>query len=356
LPGIHWSKAMGEFDDLLTFVRVVETGGLSRAADRLGISTSVVSRRLDRLERGLNVKLLHRTTRGVWPTEAGVAFKVRCSRVIADLEEARAEVSGRDGQLSGTLRLAAPVSFGWRHLAPAIASFAAEHERLMLEVAYANRFVDLIGEGFDAAIRIGVPMDSRLVARRLAPIRLALLASPDYLERVGTPRTPADLAGHIAVCGPQAPGSTNVWQFKVDGRWVPCHPGEVRMRADNSEAVLEAAAAGLGLAVLPTFIASDAIKDDRLTVLLRDYPLTEMSLFVLRPPGPATAKIRALTDHLAALLGPEPHWDRCHNAQHLEAAGLPSARDESTATTASRPGKRRSLPASAPLVRPKVPV
>lgn len=309
---------MGEFDDLLTFVRVVETGGLGRAADRLGVSKSVVSRRLDRLERDLNVRLLQRSTRGIQPTEAGLAFEARCSRLLSDLEEARNEVSGQDGRLSGSLRLAAPVSFGWRHLAPALAAFAAAHERLSLDVSYADRRVDLIGEGFDAAVRIGVPADSRLVARRLAPIRLVLVASPDYLAQQGMPTEPADLSGHVALIATQTNVEDTLWRFKVGARWLSAHPAKTRMRADNGEALMEAAAAGLGLTILPTFIATDAIRTGRLVPLLRSFPLTEAALFVLRPPGPVSAKVRALIDDLAVRFGPEPRWDECYRAEAAE--------------------------------------
>lgn len=312
---------MDRLDDLVTFVLAVKAGGLGRAADRLGISKSVVSRRLDRLERELGVSLLHRTTRGVQPTEAGVAFEKRCSRLLAELENAREEVRGHGGHLSGSLRLAAPVSFGWRHLAPALAQFSARHDRLVLDVSYADRNVDLVAEGFDLAVRIGVPEDSSLIARRIAPIRLVMVASPDYLAERGTPREPADLARHAGLIATRA-GSTNaIWRFEVGGRWQAGAPGEVRLRADNGEALMEGAAAGLGLTVLPTFIAADGIGSGKLVPVLPTLPMPEMSLSVLRPPGEVTAKVRALTDDLAARFGPEPHWDACHAARHAMATG-----------------------------------
>ena len=187
----------GELDDLRAFVGVVEAGGFSRAAARLGLAKSIVSRRVARLEASLGgARLLARTTRGVSPTEAGAAFHARCVRVLAELDEAREEVAGREAELVGTLRLAAPLSFGIAHLAPALARFAAEHPRLALDVAYSDRMVDLVAERFDAAVRIGALVDSSLVARRLAPVRLVAVASPAYLERRGVPETPADLARH----------------------------------------------------------------------------------------------------------------------------------------------------------------
>lgn len=186
-----------ELDDLRAFVAVVEAGGFSRAATRLGLAKSIVSRRVARLEASLGgARLLARTTRGVSPTEAGAAFHARCVRVLAELDEAREEVAGREGGLSGGLRIAAPLSFGIAHLAPALARFAAEHSRIALDVAYSDRAVDLVGERFDAAVRIGALADSSLVARRLAPVRLAAVASPAYVGRRGAPETPEDLAAH----------------------------------------------------------------------------------------------------------------------------------------------------------------
>src|SRR5215212_3267513 len=150
----------GELDDLRAFVAVAEAGGFSRAAARLGLAKSIVSRRVARLEASLGARLLARTTRGVSPTEAGAAFQARCVRVLAELDEARDEVAGRQGGVVGTLRLAVPLSFGVAHLAPALARFAADHPRLGLDVAYGDRMVDLVAERFDAAIRIGVLPDS----------------------------------------------------------------------------------------------------------------------------------------------------------------------------------------------------
>lgn len=299
---------MSEFDDILAFVRVVELGSLTRAAEQLGLSKSMVSRRLDRLEGALDVKLLQRSTRGIKPTEAGRKFEGRCIHILAELEHARAEVAGQDGRLSGRLRLAVPMSFGWRHLASALAAFSVEHDHLMLDVAYDDRAVDLVGEGFDAAVRIGTLLDSRLVARRLAPIRMVTVASPLYLKASSEPKTPAALAHHPCLRASMNPyGDT--WRFRVGPRWVSVLPGDARYRADNGEALLEGAIAGLGVALLPTFIACEAIREGRLTPILSSFATPERSLSLLRPPGPASAKIRVLTDFLVERFGPEPYWD-----------------------------------------------
>jgi DNA-binding transcriptional LysR family regulator len=313
----------GELDDLRAFVGVVEAGGFSRAAARLGLAKSIVSRRVARLEASLGgARLLARTTRGVSPTESGAAFHARCVRVLAELDEAREEVAGREAELVGTLRLAAPLSFGIAHLAPALARFAAEHPRLALDVAYSDRMVDLVAERLDAAVRIGALVDSSLVARRLAPVRLVAVASPAYLDRRGVPETPADLARHdclVYSAGAEGSGG-GVWRFRTGGRGVATtlRP-HGRFRADNGEALVAAALEGLGIAVLPTFLAGGALRSGALVPLLRAFPMPEQGLHVVRPPGgPPPARLRALTDFLLARFGPEPYWDPCWNAPERE--------------------------------------
>ncbi len=311
----------GELDDLRAFVAVVETGGFSRAAARLGLAKSIVSRRVSRLEASLGgARLLARTTRGVSPTEAGAAFHARCVRVLAELDEAREEVAGREGGVAGTLRIAAPLSFGTAHLAPALARFAAEHPRVALDVAYSDKLVDLVGERFDAAVRIGTLAASSLVARRLATVRLAAVASPAYVGRRGAPERPEDLAAHDCLVYSAGPNGGETWRFRTGRGTVALRP-HGRFRADNGEALLAAALEGLGVAVLPTFLAGGAIGSGALLPLLAAFPVPEHGLHVVRPPGgPAPARLRALTDFLAARFGPEPYWDPCWNARAPDAA------------------------------------
>ena len=312
----------GELDDLRAFVAVVEAGGFNRAAARLGLAKSIVSRRVSRLETSLGARLLARTTRGVSPTEAGAAFHARCVRVLAELDEAREEVAGREGGVVGTLRLAAPLSFGIAHLAPALARFAADHPRLALDVSYGDRPADLVGERFDAAVRIGALADSSLVARRLSPVRMAAVASPAYLARRGAPKTPEDLAGHDCLVYSASADGGETWRFRAGGgRHVAVRP-HGRFRADNGEALMAAALEGLGVAVLPTFLASAALRSGALLPLLAAFPMPDLGLHVVRPPGgPAPARLRALIEFLAARFGPEPYWDPCWGAQATDGAG-----------------------------------
>ena len=182
---------MPEFHDIRTFVEVVEMGGLSRAAHRLGLSKSMVSRRLARLEVELGARLLSRNTRGISPTEAGLDYKQRCERILSDLDEAGEAVAQHSGEVTGRLRLSAPLSFGTTHVAPLLAEIAARYPRLAIETAYSDRFVDLIADRFDAAIRLGTLKDSTLVARRIAAIRGAPVASSCVSGEDGAARRPA---------------------------------------------------------------------------------------------------------------------------------------------------------------------
>lgn len=213
---------MVDLEDLRSFVEVVESGGFNSAARRLGVSKSIISRRIARLEAGLGIRLLSRTTRGISPTNAGLEYKARSERILAELEEAREAVAQRAGGVAGRLRLSAPLSFGVRHVAPILAEMAQRHPRLEIDVSYTDRLVDLIGERFDAAIRIGALKDSSLVARRIAPVRPVLVASPDYLARCGRPSTPGDLAGHD--CLIYTGRTVAEWQFRAGKRLISIRP------------------------------------------------------------------------------------------------------------------------------------
>ena len=182
---------MSELDDIRSFVAVVESGGFGRAGQRLGLSKSIISRRIARLEADLGTRLLSRTTRGIAATEAGLEFKARGERILADLAEARDAVAQQSGGVVGRLRLSMPLTFGNRHVAPILGELARRHPGLELDVEASDRYVDLIGERFDAAIRIGTLKDSSLIARRIAPIHGVILASPAYLAARGRPATPA---------------------------------------------------------------------------------------------------------------------------------------------------------------------
>jgi DNA-binding transcriptional LysR family regulator len=312
--------------DVLAFVRVVETGAFARAGERMGISKSILSRRVARLEEQLGAKLLTRTAQGASPTDIGQAYFERASRILAELDAAREVVAEQATQVAGPIRLSAPLSFGTQYLAPALADFAKLHPRVELDISLEDKTVDLVGGGYDLAVRIGTLPDSALVARRIAPVRALVLASPDYLDARGRPQHPRDLNGHDLLLYANV-ASGRQWRFKIANRWEYIR-GNVRLRADNGDVLREAAVAGLGVVVLPTFIASPAIESGQLEALLLDYPLEESGLHVVMPPGRATtARVRALVDFLAERFGPEPEWDPCWiaEAQRREWTGAKDA-------------------------------
>lgn len=304
--------------DVLAFVRVAETGSFARAAERMGLSKPVVSRRVARLEEQLGARLLTRTARGAHPTDIGAAYHARAANILAELEAAQEVVAEAVTQVAGPIRIAAPFSFGARYLGPVLVDFARLHPKVELDVSLEDRTVDLVGGGFDLAVRIGRLKDSALIARKLAPIRAVVVASPAYLAEHGRPQRPAELADHDLLFYANV-GASEQWRFRVGKSWETVR-GRSRFRADNGDLLCAAAAAGLGVVVLPSFIASDSIASGEVEVILRDYPLEEAGLHAVMPPGRATtARVRALVDFLAGRFGPEPSWDPCWRAEEQRA-------------------------------------
>lgn len=296
---------MPDLEDIRAFAEVADSGSLTRAGARLGMSKSMISRRLARLEQELGAPLLARTTRGMSLTEAGRDLRPFAERIVAEMEAARDAIS-RQGEVSGRLRLTAPLSFGATHLAAVIAQLALRHPRLAISTSYSDRMVDLVGEGLDAAIRLGRLADSTLIARRIAPLRSLLVASPAYLARAGAPSTPGDLAGHETI-----PHGDMVWEFERDGRRTTFRP-RGRFMADSGPAELAGVVAGLGIAAMPLFLAGPALERGELVRVLPDYELPPAAIYVVRPPpaDPMPAKIRVLTEMLLETFG-DSDWDAC---------------------------------------------
>jgi DNA-binding transcriptional LysR family regulator len=281
-----------DLEDLRTFVDVADAGGVSSAARRLGVSKSIVSRRLFRLEAELGVQLLARTTRGAALTEAGVTFREHAARVCAEIDTALETIMPA-GELRGRLRIAAPLSLGPTHLAPVFAELARRHPLLHVHASYSDRFVDIIGEGFDCAIRVGYLNDSNLIARRVGPVHGKLVASPDYIREHGTPETPDELLAHQALMQ-----GTETWQFLDGDKTISVHP-QGRFKADNGTALAAAAVAGLGIAWLPNHIIQGYLDSGALVQVMTRYPVPTGGLFVVRPPGQhSTRKVRLLTELL----------------------------------------------------------
>ena len=286
-----------DLDDLRTFVDVAEAGGVSAAARRLGVSKSIVSRRLFRLEAELGVQLLARTTRGAALTEAGVTFREHAARVRAEIDAALETILPA-GDLRGRLRIAAPLSLGPTHLAPVFAEMARRHPLLHVQASYSDRFVDIIGEGFDCAIRVGYLNDSNLIARRVGPLTGTLVASPDYIREHGAPETPDELLTHQALMQ-----GTETWQFMDGDETISIHP-QGRFKADNGTALAAAAVAGLGIAWLPDHLIKGHLDSGALVQVMPLYPIPTAGIFVVRPPGQHPArKVRVLTELLIEHFG-----------------------------------------------------
>ncbi len=303
---------MTVFEDMAAFVQVVEAESFSGAARRLGVAKSVVSRRVAALEARLGASLFHRTTRRLSLTEVGHAYHDRSQRILADVAEADDVAGHLQTALTGRLRIAAPMTFGIRHLSPAVADFLALHPRLDIELELNDRRVDLVSEGYDLAIRIGRLPDSSLIARRLAPCRHLVCASPAYLSARGIPATPDALAAdrHDCLVYSNRPVGEQ-WRFLVAGEWRSVRVHLRRLGVNNGEVLQTALLAGIGLAALPTFLVSDAVRRGELVPVLTGYPLETPDLHAVWAPGrQLSAKVRAMVEFLSGRFGPEPYWDR----------------------------------------------
>jgi len=292
------------------FVAVVETGSISAAAERLDLAKSAVSRRLAELEAHLGVSLIQRTTRRLNLTDSGRDYYARCVAILADVEEAEAAVSLAHAALKGQLKVALPLSFGLLHLAPLIQDFMRQHPEVRFELDFNDRQIDLMQEGFDLAIRIATLADSSLIARRLAPIRHVVCASPAYLAAHGTPQAAADLAQHscLAYSNVRDPG---LWNCRdPDGTPLQVRV-PVRLAASSGEFLLHAAVAGEGVVLLPTFYVCNALRSGQLQQVLADHAWPELAAYAVYPPTRhLSSRARALIDFLAAQLAGEPAWDR----------------------------------------------
>jgi DNA-binding transcriptional LysR family regulator len=288
---------MFDLEHLSAFLEIAEAGSVSGAARRLGVPKSIVSRRLVRLEQDLGARLIARTTRGMGLTEAGTSFRAHAVRVVAELEAAREAISP-EGEVRGQLRISAPLSFGPTHLAPVFAELSSRHPKLHIHTAYGDRFVDLVREGFDVAVRLGHLTDSNLVVRRIAPLSGKCVASPAYLKTHGTPRTPEEVLEHECLLQ-----GTEPWRFVSRGKTMVVRP-QGRTKADNGAALAAAAVAGLGIARLPDFLVDEHIASGALVPVLAGFPPPEAGIYVVRPPGASTPrKVRLLIDILVERFG-----------------------------------------------------
>ncbi len=298
---------MTNLGDLEIFASVVATGSMSLTGRALGFSPAVISKRIKRLEDRLGTRLLQRTTRQISLTEAGQGFYDRVLAILAGLEEAEAYIAGRSSQMHGTLKISAPTSFGRLHIAPHLKSFMQAHPGLALNLVLSDEFVDIVGSGFDLAIRIAELTDSSLVARRLAPVRRVLCASPAYIATHGMPQDIEDLRRHV--CLPAH--NHDPWRLEGPKGSLIFRP-EGRLITNSSEVVREAVIAGLGIALRSTWDVGTELREGRLVQVLPAYEgshnVTLSAVYPSRQFLPA--KVRVFIDFLAELYGPVPYWER----------------------------------------------
>ncbi|WP_370155608.1 LysR family transcriptional regulator [Ferrovibrio sp.] len=290
------------------FARVIETGSLAAAGRSLRLSPAMVSKRIARLEERLGARLLHRTTRRLATTEAGQRFYERVVDILAASREAESMVSGAVAAPAGRLRMSVPTSFGRLHVAPHLKTFLDRWPRLQAELELSDAYTDLVAERFDLAIRIAPGIPAGLAGQRLAPNRRVLCASPDYLQREGVPRRLDALSRHrlLAAAG-QLP-----WRLQ-SGNDAVSVAGESVVRTNSSEVVRELAIAGMGIALRSTWDIGPDLAAGRLQVVLPQHPgAADVAIFAVHPAaGPfVPAGVRAFIDHLQAVYGPEPEWDR----------------------------------------------
>lgn len=292
---------MSQLEDMQIFVSTVDAQSFTAAADKLGLSKQFVSRRVMALEERLDARLLMRTTRKLSVTDTGRAYYERALKIIDEVNEAEQLVSSANASPRGTLRISAPVSFGTLHLGPAIARFMAQCPDIAIELDLSDRFVDIVGEGYDMAIRIGHLADSSLLARHIAPAQLVACASPAYLKAHGKPGTPLDLKAHE--CLLYGHGRNVEWHFVEKGRALRI-PVKGRLRANNGELACAAAIEGLGIALLPTLIVGEALRAGKLLTILDAYAPPPLNIYAVYPQHrQSSLAIKAFADFLRSTFG-----------------------------------------------------
>jgi len=298
---------MNQFEEMQNFVRIVEAGSITKAAEQLDTVKSAISRKLKNLETRLGISLLTRTTRTQQLTVTGKSYYEQCVRLLDDIAEVEATLSNENCALRGKIKIAAPLSFGLGHLGPALRQFCEINPEISFEIDFNDRIVDLVEEGFDLAIRIANLTDSMMIARRITKTQLTLCASPAYLKKHGTPITPIDLeTGHVKLHYQNQPGQ---WCFEREGKSITVKIPRV-LTANNGEFLCQSAIAGLGLAYLPDFICYKAVKLGQLVTVLPKYcKSNKLNAYALYPQTRhVSRRVRNLIDFLVQYYGDEPYW------------------------------------------------
>lgn len=292
-----------------TFVRVVESGSFVRAAEQLGLSTTAASRQISELEAHLGGRLLNRTTRSLSLTDAGRAYFERCLLLLPEFEEAEALVGQQSILPSGLLRLTAPISFGAQRMASLLAGFRERYPKVEVDISLSDRWVDLVEEGFDLALRISANLDPSLVARRLCTVQILCCAAPAYLSRAGEPRLLQDLSRHNCLIYTNSPRSEE-WVFQGAGNGLESVTVKGSWRANSGDILRIAALAGEGITCQPSFLVGEDIRKGRLVRVLCNYRLSDLAMYAVYPSRRhLSAKVRVLVDYLAGELADPPPWD-----------------------------------------------
>ena len=296
-----------DLEALAIFAKVAETQSFSGAADHLALSKATVSKAVTRLEQRLGTTLLHRTSRRFALTDAGRTLAARAAQMVAEAEGAEGEAMDMALRPRGLVRLAAPMSFGMAYVAPALPEFLGAHPDVSVDLHLSDEVIDLVGGGFDCAIRIAALDDSSLTARRLRPVRRHLVASPGYLAQRGRPKHPEDLARHSCLTYAYLP-TAQTWRFvNAAGEEAVVRP-HGPLRANNADALTAALCAGLGVAPQPDFIYWRDVAEGRLQTVMTDWALPPISVHLVAPGGgPRPARVTAFMDHLTRKLA-GPLW------------------------------------------------
>lgn len=299
---------MYDLNLMVIFAHVVNEQSFSAAARKLGVSRSSVSKAVAKLEHALGASLLNRSTRHISLTEVGRAFFEHCTRVSNEADEARQMIDSLNAQPRGVLKVAASVAFGTLHIAPAIADFMRVYPELNIDMTITDRIVDLAEEGFDVIICVASDLPQALIARKLAPIRRKLCATPEYFEEFGVPLLPQNLVNHNCLDYIHS-GDKGLWRFNGPGGEVSV-PVSGRLRINDDEALSQVVLGGFGLALLPTFIIGKDIQAKRLKSVLSEYiPVYQHVYALYLPKRNLPLKIRVLIDFLIERFGAEPYWD-----------------------------------------------
>ncbi len=302
---------MLKLESIAAFSAIAEAGSITDAARRLALSKSVVSERLTELERILGATLVRRTTRSLSMTDEGKVFYERAKQILRDVENAASELTERRGVLTGPLRISAPVSFGTLHLGQALFGFVARHPGIELTLELDDRFVDIHGGGYDAIVRHGPVDDDRIIVKRLSASRRVLVASADYLKKSGHPNSLQELGQHRGIIYGNR-GAAD-WRFRVGHKWVIVRP-QVTLRVNNGLLMRDAAVAGLGIALLATFLLETPLKKPTLKVLDIGAEAEGATIYIAYPEHlRSSGKIRALTAWLRQSIGEPAYWDTHYN-------------------------------------------